>query len=602
MLLQRLVQYAESHDALAPFHGERTFQWQLTLREDGHLEVPHLVPLQVLDAKGRPRGVAHLVPSAVRTSGVSANLGADDVQYVLGWADAKGKPIRVTACHADFVDLTRRWAASPEAADDPVPQALASFLASGGPARVVRPPEWTSKQGVVVMVGDTFAHRAPSAAAFWAAEVARRKGAGRSGLCLVCGRKRPLLDTIPKKTPAHLVPGATQEAALVSVNRSVFGYQLSTQLAAVPICVTCGEGTSAGLRLILSSGRTASFGGQDSRLAWWVPGSESDPLADLDAPDPERVTNLLRGVQRGREIDSRTPEAAADRLIEQETFCSLVVGGNVSRVMVRDWVEMPLEQLRRHIAAWFTDTEIDPLWAGNPHWHSLTQLMRAMGRWQSGHPGRYAEFGAKGADRPQDVHRDLLRAAIHGAKLPPSLLVHLVHRVCTDGRLDDARTGLIRLALVRTLPGGTPPMPGLDPTSTDPAYVCGRAFAVIEKIQQDFNKNLNTTYGDRYFAGAVTNPRAALVAGRRDATAWLKRLRRTNLGAAIHHEKLLSEVFDRLPTDGIPARTTLRGQAQFLLGYHHQRSAFFTKRTSTDTTPGVENPDTDQPQPEGARP
>jgi hypothetical protein len=46
--------------------------------------------------------------------------------------------------------------------------------------------------------------------------------------------------------------------------------------------------------------------------------------------------------------------------------------------------------------------------------------------------GRRDHFGAKGADRPVGLHRDLVRAALRRTPLPPSLLAHLVHRVRTD--------------------------------------------------------------------------------------------------------------------------------------------------------------------------
>jgi CRISPR-associated protein Csd1 len=144
------------------------------------------------------------------------------------------------------------------------------------------------------------------------------------------------------------------------------------------------------------------------------------------------------------------------------------------------------------------------------------------GRWLRDQQ-HYADFGAKGADRPDGVQRDLSRTALHGVPLPSSLLVHVVHRIRTDGCLDDARPSLIRLALTRSSRTAERPMPDLDPSNTDPAYVAGRVFAALEQIQYDVSEGrLNTTYGDRYVAGAITNPQTALVNGRRDTNAWLR--------------------------------------------------------------------------------
>jgi CRISPR-associated protein Csd1 len=121
-------------------------------------------------------------------------------------------------------------------------------------------------------------------------------------------------------------------------------------------------------------------------------------------------------------------------------------------------------------------------------------------------------------------------------------------------------------------------MPDLEPTNLDPAYIAGRAFAELEHIQDDAadHERPNTTYGDRYFSGAVVNPRAALINGRRDANAWLKKLRRSRNGAAIKHEQTLDQLFALIDSKlGLPTRTTLRQQGAFLLGYHHQRAQRF---------------------------
>ncbi|MGH3886565.1 MAG: type I-C CRISPR-associated protein Cas8c/Csd1 [Pseudonocardiaceae bacterium] len=571
MLLQRLVDYAEQHNEVAPFHRERLFTWQLNLDGDGRLRSTELQDLGEVDAKGKIRAAPRTTPSAVRTVGVAANLAADDVQYVLGWGDPDSKPQRVAQCHAAFVDLAQRWADSDEGRLDPVARAVAAFYRSGASAELRRPEDCTAKQGVVISVDGRPAYRAVSVVPFWNTEVVRRKGGGAEGLCLVCGRVRPLLDTVPGKLPARLVPGASNDAALVSINERVFGYGLDTQLGSTPLCVVCGEAMTAALVEVLSSRNAASHGGKDSRLAWWVTGgADADDVDQLDEPDPERITALLQTVHNGRKPGPDNPA---------EMFCSLTVGGNVARVMVRDWVQMPLPQLKKNIAQWFTDHEIASRWDDRRRYHGIGRFALVTGRWVRDRQ-RYADFDAKGTDRPDSVHRDLVRAAIRGTPLPPSLLAHLVHRVCTDGRLDEPRAALIRLALTRSPLIRETPMPDLDPTNTNPSYVAGRLFAALEQLQYDASEGkLNTTYADRFFAGAVTNPRAAIVNGRRDANAWLRKLRRTKRGAAVNHDKRLDELFRLLDVGaGLPARTTLFQQSMFLLGYHHQRAHHFASR------------------------
>ncbi|KOX11911.1 hypothetical protein ADK67_48155 [Saccharothrix sp. NRRL B-16348] len=575
MLVRRLVDHAAQDPSAKPFHRALRFDLELRLTSDGTVAGTGLETLVFPDAAGRQRGAEHVVPAVVRTVGVAPNLAADDVQYVLGWADADSKPRRVEQCHQAFVDLTRRWADSPEGRDDPIARAVSLFFNSGESNRLVQDPAVASKQRVLITVEGTPAYRAPSVPSFWAAEVARRKGGGREGLCLVCGAVGPLLDTLPGKVPARLVPGASNDAALVSVNERVFGYDLTTQLDCSPICVTCGEGLSAGLVRVLSSQDTTSFGGQDSRLAWWVTEPvERNPMKLILDADPRQVTELIRAVRSGRRSST----------VDSAKFCALTVGGNVARVMVRDWLEMPLSAVEENVAAWFGDLEMVTLHPEEPSAHSLERLVRVTGRWLRAEK-RYAFVGAKGADRPNGVQRDLLRAALRGIPLPPSLLTHLLHRVRTDGRLDTPRAALIHLALMRSPFTSEKSMPGLDPTNTTPAYVAGRLFAALDAVQHDaFEGKLNTTYANRFFSGAVTNPRSALIAGRKLADAWLRKFRGRRAGAGVNHRRELDELFGLLDAGtGIPHHAAPAEQALFLLGYHHQRAhRFATLRRRAD--------------------
>ena len=217
---------------------------------------------------------------------------------------------------------------------------------------------------------------------------------------------------------------------------------------------------------------------------------------------------------------------------ELATFCAVAIGGNVSRVVVREWIEMPLARIQDNLASWFADHQMIDVWDAEARYVGLGQMARVSGRWLADRK-TYASPGSSGEDRPAGLYQALLRAALLGKPLPPKLLAHLVRRIRADGRLDTERAALIRLALVRR--PGTPTteayMPALNPNNHQPAYLAGQIFAVLEDIQLSAARAAgddapNVTFTDRYFARAVTSPAVALVAGRRDARAWLKKLRR----------------------------------------------------------------------------
>jgi CRISPR-associated protein Csd1 len=354
-----------------------------------------------------------------------------------------------------------------------------------------------------------------------------------------------------------------------------------------PICARCGLAAMSALESLLSDQWKSALAGQDTRVAWWVTGGADFDLDPLDdpRPRPEQVAHLIGGPARGLQAGPPGGDAVA-------MFCAVAIGGNVSRVMVREWIETPLPRIRDNLASWFAGHQMIDAWGGEPRYVGLGQLARASGRWLADRKS-YAMLNSPGEDRPGGTYQGLLRAALLGKPLPPKLLAHVVHRIRADGHLDTERAALIRLALVRR-PGIPDPeayMPALSPGNDQPAYLAGRIFAVLEDIQLSAARAAgdnppNVTFTDRYFARAVTSPAVALVAGRRDARAWLKKLRRDRPTWALAAERRLDDLFDQIATaGGIPHGAVLADQAAFILGYHQQRAALRASRSGAQSEP-----------------
>ncbi|RJO77691.1 hypothetical protein D5S18_08135 [Nocardia panacis] len=612
MLLQRLISYANEHRGSAPpFHRDREFRWKIDiLTRDGKIEgVPVLERLSDVDKP--QRGVVHTVPAATRTVGIAPNLAADDIQYVLGWSDDNTATSRAADCHDQFVDLIGQWKDAVSTDTDPVPHILARFYMSGRHRHLVQPADFRAKDGVLLAVDGVPAYRSPTAAEFWRTRVQQRKSSGRVGICMVCQRNGLLANTIPGKVPAALVPGASNDAALVSINERVFGYDLVEQLTHSPICLACADDITVGLVAVLSSEHSRSYAGQDTRLAWWVTDTNQRDYMNLVLdPDPAEIDGFFNDMLSGRE---RTKRA-------QGRFCWLAVGGNVARIMVREWVDIALASADpdavshdANILAWFEDHKNTPrrpqfvasgdgtaLPAGR--WvHSPIALAACLGRWDDT-TRRYRPFGAKNADRPDQVLHQLLRIAVLNERFPASINAHLMHRIRNDGRVDDLRASLARLALTRdpNRRTGAPIPMSLNETSTDAAYLAGRVFAVLEETQRVAHRRtrrrsepatttpetdtadtsesasfeVNSTFRDRFFRRAVDTPRAVLAQGRKEAESWLTKIRRRDgSGLGAYYTRRLDTLYDLIESSGgIPPRNTLRQQDQFILGYHHQRS------------------------------
>ncbi len=378
----------------------------------------------------------------------------------------------------------------------------------------------------------------------------------------------PLLDTIPEAVKTGAIPagsGRGRDAQLISVNKPAQGRGGKLQLASAPVCDRCGSAAMSVLNALLAD-KSHRYRTADSVLTWWLRDLEDFPWIDwINEPELDQVTKLISELHKPH----RPPAVGG---VDPNAFYAVTLSVNQSRVVVRDWLEVPVDEIQRKLGRWFADHRVTDLWSDGPQPVPLWLLTYAAGRWGTENgQGRYLAAG-----QPHGCQRDLLLTALRGTRPPGYLLPHLLQRIRADGRVDLPRAALLRLILVRSK--DTPKenyMAGLDPDIPSPPYQCGRMFAVLEQIQRAaLGKQLNTTIADRYLSAATATPQAILTMLRKNATGHMKRLRRSNTGAYYALGDRLDEVLGHLsPDPGIPPTLDLAGQAAFILGYHHQRAA-----------------------------
>jgi CRISPR-associated protein Csd1 len=120
----------------------------------------------------------------------------------------------------------------------------------------------------------------------------------------------------------------------------------------------------------------------------------------------------------------------------------------------------------------------------------------------------------------------------------------------------------------------------LDVNRTDPAYVTGRLFALLEKIQTDSaNGDLNATIKDRYFSSASATPGIVFPRLLRLSQHHLARM---DTGQKIYYEKQIGDVMGKL--NGFDHHLNLEQQGLFAVGYFHQRQDLYTSRKKEGDT------------------
>lgn len=371
-LYQELATLARTIPGAKAYHKDTRYPWVLTIDPDGHpkggLQELWATEVRRNGKERQVRGIVHHTPSLGRTSGVAALLPHDGLGYVFGWADEASKPDRVAQAHQAWADLVRAWASDVGQAD-PVAQSLLKFLDHVG--ETAPPSQWTSKDLVLLQVGDILAHEAPTIVNFWTSHVEEAKSGGQQGTCLVCGNTGTLVDTMPQPVKGTLIPGGqTSGIAPISINENAYGYGLTTGLRHAPICTTCAQGIPAALNHLLSD-QTRTEKSPGTATTWWVTGNNPwSPNPFLDDPTPDQIKALHEAAHRGIPAGQ----------LEPERWNSLVLAANGPRMIVRGWMNLPLREAQQNLARWFDDTEIEPRFLDGRRYQPLSRLAMATGR------------------------------------------------------------------------------------------------------------------------------------------------------------------------------------------------------------------------------
>lgn len=168
----------------------------------------------------------------------------------------------------------------------------------------------------------------------------------------------------------------------------------------------------------------------------------------------------------------------------------------------------------------------------------------------------------------------LMESMINGTRLPVSLMENILRRVKADPgdqKVNAVRAGIIK-AWVNRASKKEELKVALDRENYRPAYLCGRLFAVLEKIQQEASGNsLNRTIKDGYFASASARPSVVFPKLIRLSQYHLNKVK-----SPVYFNKLTGEIIGHLD-GGFPDTLFLKEQGEFIVGYYQQYQSFLKK-------------------------
>ncbi len=604
MILQALNRYYDillkDQSINIPRLGYSTVGVSFALNISTEGELLDVLPLYDQEQRGKktvevPRSM--VVPAQVkRASNVAANFLWDNTAYVLGISDQDdAKPRysreRFEAFRQSNSELLAR-------VDSPAARAMLAFLQRHDPS-VAREQRAIASHldallkggNLVFLFKGAFVHDDPAIRQAWADNLAAQ---GTEKMqCLVTGRVAPVARLHPslKRVRNAQSSGAT----LVGFNAAAYESYRRSQGQNAPVSEEATFAYTTVLNYLLSDAnpnRKLYLG--DTTVVYWA---ESENRAYEPAfagiIDPAYVEEamteqagrkkaeaelgaVVQKVKRAQALD--LDAILADLGDENPRFYILALAPNAARVSVRFFITDPFQEVVQHIMAHYRDLAIIKEYDDQPNYLTVGMIL-----------DETVSKKARDKDAAPLLAGAVLRAILTGAPYPAALYNAMITRVRADmddkakriSKINYVRTAVIKAYLLRKY-RHQPEHPikevltvALNEQSTQPAYVLGRLFAVLEKVQQEAIGNVNASIKDRYFTSACAAPASVFPI--------LLRLSQHHIAKAEYgyaSDRRIQEILGLLDVEHnpIPARLTLDEQGVFILGYYHQRKDLWTAR------------------------
>lgn len=279
----------------------------------------------------------------------------------------------------------------------------------------------------------------------------------------------------------------------------------------------------------------------------------------------DMMKSLISDAREGNILSGRIKEEDIDPDVE---FYILGIKPNVSRIAMKFFYRKKFGEILLNIARHQDDMQVSKDIHSISMWQIKKELVSPKSSVQTVDPSLVAK---------------IFEAVVYGTRYPDFLLATVVRRVKTDTddeknkniKLNRVRAGIIKACINRELRLSNKKEElsvALDKENKTPAYLCGRLFAVLEKLQQDASGNsLNRTVKDAYFASAASKPATIFPKLLKLAQNHLKKSNNP-----VFYNKLVQEVIDNLDGE-FPDTLPLVEQGKFIIGYYQQYQSFFIK-------------------------
>ena len=415
------------------------------------------------------------------------------------------------------------------------------------------------------------------------------------GRCLVTGEK----GTIARLHGGISLFGAQANATLISFQKfSGYDSYGKEQGLNAPISQPASDAIISGLNMLLEKDKNTNYRIGETTFVFWNTLQDDELLknyqeatftglpSDSDFDEEEEATST----SKKKVAKKKNPEQETKVVVQalrsalggknanidrdhSDRFYILALAPNAKRVSVKLWMEGTISEIIGNTLAHLDDMNIvrfnGLLDEDTPPLRPVYRIMKAI-------------YTATDSTKwPKQVVQELLESIIKGLPYAPALQMACLERIHHDHTskypVTELRAALLK-AYINRKHRKNPQIKqltmALDKSNSNPAYLAGRLFALLERIQEKAIPGVKANITDRYFRTASATP--GIIFGRllQLSAFHLSKIKKEQGGLGYYFDRQIQEVLELLPGGQATFDKFFSPDQQsiFAVGYYHQKA------------------------------
>lgn len=385
--------------------------------------------------------------------------------------------------------------------------------------------------------------------------------------CLISGNKAHIVET----TAATMISGSQATAKLVSFQvKSGYDSYGKNKGSNAPISEEAEFAYTTALNYMLRSDSHNKFLIGNRTFVFWA--SKNDEVGkqaeeciwDMFGFNDSNDDDPNHGIEQVRKVFKAIYSGSLQTTMDDK-FYILGLAPNSARIAVTYWNEIPLKEFAIRINRHFDDMEIVDNRKEQKSYMGLRSILSSI------------TLSGKSSDVIPNLPEAVVKSIFQGLPYPQPLFSACIRRIRAEQNITKTRVAIIKAYLNRLNNNEQKIEIMLDKENKNQGYLCGRLFAVLEKIQEEANGQHSIR--ERYMNSASATPAMVFPTILNLSSHHAEKLTE---GRNVYFEKLKQEIVDKISANGFPTHLDLQDQGRFFVGYYHQRQDFFEKKTANN--------------------